>query len=138
MIEAVAQARVLDEIGRVRQARFAAAVVLDLQAARSWHVVNIVAADLRVRIAIAVMQRERLRRAFDCRIDNVGRKQNAAVRVGFEAVVEQSLAEPLATNFHARLGHDSFRLIENIPDHAVGKNAECRSHYSDSCLRRST
>jgi len=58
VIEAVTQARVLDEIGRVRQTRFATSMVLDLQTAGSGYVVNVVAADLRVRITVAIKQRE--------------------------------------------------------------------------------
>jgi hypothetical protein len=75
---------------------------------------HVVAADFRVRITVAVEQRERLRRILDRGIHDVRREQDAPVRVGFQAMVEHALAQLFATNFHARFRHDAFRLIQDF------------------------
>ena len=64
----------------LRQPRLARAVVQDLEAARARDVVHVAAADLGVRLAVAVVERERFRRGRDRAVDDLGREQHAAVR----------------------------------------------------------
>ena len=71
VLEAVAEADVLGEVGRVGEARLAGPVVEDLQAARAGHEVDAVAAELRVGLAVAVVERERAGRGRDRRLDDV-------------------------------------------------------------------
>ena len=54
MFETVAQTCVFDEVGRIRQSRLAGPMILDLQSAGAGYVVNVVTANFRVRIAVAV------------------------------------------------------------------------------------
>ena len=58
-----AEPDVLDEVGRVREARLAGPVVEDLEPGRTRHEVDAVAAEVGVRLAVAVVQQERARRA---------------------------------------------------------------------------
>ena len=58
VVETVAEARIFDKVGRVGQACFPAAVILDFQATGPRHEMHVVAADLGKRLAIAIMQRE--------------------------------------------------------------------------------
>ena len=59
MLQAVAQADVLDEVGRVGQAGLAGAVVEHAQAARAGHEVDAVPAEVGERVAVPVVQHER-------------------------------------------------------------------------------
>ena len=63
-----------------------------------------------------------------CGIHHIGRKQDAAVVIRLESMVQQALAHRLATNLHAGLGHDAFGLGEDLANLLVGKNVQCRSH----------
>jgi len=58
MFEPVADARVFNEVGRIRKPCFARAVVLDLQAARTGNIMDIVATNFGMRFAIAIEKRE--------------------------------------------------------------------------------
>ena len=52
-----AEPDVLDEVGRVREARLAGPVVEDLEPGRARHEMDAVAAEVGVRVAVAVVQR---------------------------------------------------------------------------------
>src|SRR4029453_12881222 len=67
--EAVAEADVLREVGRVGEASLASPVVLYLQARGAGHEVDVVAAELRVGSALAVVERERARGGFERFLD---------------------------------------------------------------------
>ena len=93
VLEAVGQPDVLDEVGRVGQARLAGPVVEDAQPARARHEVDPVAAEVGVRVAVAVVQHERRRRASRCARSTTSRgKRTRAGRVGRQPGVEQPLA----------------------------------------------
>ena len=62
--QAVGEADVLDEVGRVGEARLAGPMVEDLEAARAGHEVDPIAAEVGVRVALAVVQDERARRGL--------------------------------------------------------------------------
>ncbi len=81
---------------------------------------HVVAAELGVRLAVAIVERERLRRTLDRLVDDVGREQDAfAFPVGLESVIEQAFSEPRSTNLHADLGQDGLRLVENLVDQLI-------------------
>jgi hypothetical protein len=90
--QSVAEPDVLDEVGRVREPGLAGAMVHDLEPARAGYEVHVPAADLGMRVAIAVVQREGFRRARDRGINDVRRKQHSSFGVGRQAVREQALA----------------------------------------------
>ena len=89
--EPVGQPDVLDEVGRVREARLAGPVVEDLEPGRAGHEVDAVAAEVGVRLAVPVVQDERARRGRDRRLDDVAREQHPlAAVVERQAVLEQA------------------------------------------------
>ena len=77
VLEAVGEADVLDEVGRVRQADLAGPVVEPLEPGRARHEVDPVAAEVGMRVAVAVVEHERRRGAGDRALDDVAREQDA-------------------------------------------------------------
>ena len=72
-------AHVFDEVGRVRQARLAGPVVEDLQPGRPGHEMDAVAAQVRMRVAVTVVEREGLRRVGDRPFHDLAREQDPAI-----------------------------------------------------------
>ena len=128
LLQPVADPHVLDEVGRVRQARLAGPVVEDLQAGRARHEVDAVAAEVGVRVAVAVEERERLRGVGDRPFDDVAREEDPPVGGLGQAVVEQPLAHAVTADLHAGLGEDPLRLVEDPGDEVVVEDLERRSH----------
>ena len=75
--EAVGEADVLDEVGRVREADLAGPVIEHLEPRRARDEVDAIPAEVGVRVAVAVEQRERSWRARDGPFDDVAREQHA-------------------------------------------------------------
>jgi hypothetical protein len=71
VLEPVTQPRVLDEVAGVREPSLVRAVVENLQAARGGHEVHVVAAELGVGLAVAIVERDGLRGALDRLVDLV-------------------------------------------------------------------
>ena len=80
MLEAVGDADVLDEVGRVREADLAGPVVEDLEAGRARDEVDAVATEVGVRLAVAGVERERARGVRDGALDDVPREQHPLAR----------------------------------------------------------
>ena len=94
-----------------------------LEATGTGHVVNVVAANIRVWLAIAIVKREHFRCARNRGVDNIRRKQDAlAVDIGLKSAVEQSLPHFLAADFHPGFRHDAFGLVEDFRDELVGED----------------
>ena len=128
VVEPVADPDVLDEVGRVGEACLAGPVVEHLQPGRARHEVDPVAAQVRVRVAVAVVQGERLRGIGDRPFDDLAREQDPAIRRGREAGVDQPLAHRRTADLHADLGEDPLRLVEDPGDEVVVEDLERRSH----------
>jgi hypothetical protein len=85
--------------------------------------VDIVAAEFRMRFAIAIVERERFRRVGYCLVDDIGRKQNSHTTVDcFQTVVEHSLAHAFTANFHAGFCHDAFGFIKDFSDEVIAQD----------------
>jgi hypothetical protein len=129
VVEGVGQPRVLDEVRRVGEPCIARAVVEHLEATGAGHEVHAVAADLRVRFTLAIVEREGARTARDGRVHLLRWKQHAfARRVRGQPVVEQALAQLRAADLHADLAHDALRFREDAHDELVAQNVERRPH----------
>ena len=81
MFQPVTDSRVLDKVGGICQPRLIRTVVQNLQSAGTWRVMHVVTANLRVRVAIAVMERECRRSVGNRLFDDVGREQDAVATV---------------------------------------------------------
>ena len=128
MPKAIGEADVLDEVGRVGQARLAGPVIQDAQPARAGHEVDPVAAEIRVRVAVAVVQDERGRGGREGPLDHVAREEDPPAGVGREPRVEQPLAEDRPADLHPDRGHDLHRLVEDPVDELVAEHVQGRPH----------
>ena len=129
MRQPVAQPDVLDEVGRVRQAHLAGPVVEDLQPARAGHEVDPVATDVGMRVAVAVVEPEGLRRAGDGTLDDLAREPHAVTAgVGRQAGLQEAPAHLRAAHLHARLGQDAHRLVEDPLDELRAEDVDGGTH----------
>ena len=127
--QAVAEPDVLHEVGRVRQAHLARPMVEDLQPARAGHEVDAVAADVGMRVAVAVVEPEGLGGAGDGSFDDIAREAHPmAGRVGRQAGLEEPPAHLRAADLHARLGQDAHRLVEDALDERGAEDVEGGTH----------
>ena len=117
VLEAVGQADVFDEVGRVREADLAGPVVEHLEPGRARHEVDAVAAEVGVRAAVAGVERERARGVGDGPLDDVPREQHAvAGGVGRQPGLEQPPAHLRAADLHADLGQHALGLVDDPVD----------------------
>ena len=129
MLEAVGQADVLDEVGRVRQAGLAGPVVEDLEPRRARHEVDPVTAEVGVRVPGAVVERECLRRVGDGPLDDVSREQDAlALGVEREPVLEEPATHLGTADLHPDLGEHPLRFVEDPADEGVVEDGQSRPH----------
>ena len=127
--KAVAQADVLDEVGRVGQAGLAGAVVEHAQAARAGHEVDAVSAEVGERVAVPVVQHERGRGVAHGTLDEFTWEQDpVAGRVRRHAGLEQPPSHFGPADLHAGLGKDPHRLVENAFEQVVGQDGQPWSH----------
>jgi hypothetical protein len=97
VLQAIAQSDVFDEVGRTRTAMLTSAVIEHGQAAGARHEVRAAGAQLRMRLPVAIEEREGTGRRSDGGPNPVGREEDPAIgAIGPEAVLEQSRAEALA------------------------------------------
>ena len=129
MRQAVAEPDVLDEVGRVGQACLAGPVVEDLQAAGAGHEVDAIAADVRVGLAVAIEEPERIGGAGDGALDDVTREADPLpARIGRQAGFEQPAAHLRAADLHARVRQDAHRLIDDSLDQLRAEGLDGRTH----------
>jgi len=134
VLEPVGEPDVLDVVRGRREPRLAGAMVGHPQAARPRDEVHAVAADVRVRLAIAVVERERGGCPGDGVVHHVGREEDAlALRVEAEARVEEARAEDLAADFHACLEEDALGLLDDARHEVVVENRD-RGTHGDASL----
>ncbi len=129
MLHSISQADILDKISRVGQAGFTAAVIQDLQTARTGHEINVVPPELRMWLTIAVEQRKGRRCSFDCTLNNLPGKQKAfAASIHFKTKIQHPFPHSGAPNLHAGFCHDAHCLVQNLHDHFFAENVKCWPH----------
>ena len=129
LVEAVAEADVLDEVGRVREPGLAGPVVQDLQAGRARDEVDAVAAEVGVRRC----RRGRTARTRRARSRSRPRRRRAGTGPGRSRrcgrpCLEEPPAHLRAADLHARLGQDAHRLVDDPPDELVRQDVQGGSH----------
>src|SRR4029079_1390476 len=98
--------------------------------------------QLRVRIALAVEERERARRRLQGRLDDVAWEQHpSSGMVEGQAVLEEAALHLRAADLHPDLGEDALRLIDDADDQLIVEDPQARPHppstrVSVSCRRR--
>ena len=97
---------------------------------------HLVTAELGVRRAIAVVERDRLGRALDGALHALRGEQYAlgVIRGARElqTLLEQPLAQACAPHLDADLGQDALGFVQDRRQQVIGDDAKSRSHYSPS------
>ena len=129
MLQPVADADVLREVRRVREARLAGPVIEDLQPAGTRHEMHPIPTQVRVRRTITVEQGERARRRRDRGFDDIRGKQHPRPGgIRWESVIEEPAPQFLAANLDADLGEDPLRLIDDRRDQLRIEDLEAGAH----------
>src|SRR4029077_9923922 len=139
MLEPIGDTHVLDEVTGVGVARLAAAVIENEQPARAGDEMHLIAAELGVRRAVAVIERKALRGGLDGAVDHLRRKQDPLRGIGgarhFQPAIEQQLAHALPAYLDADFGQDALRLVENRADEGIRNDAKLWPHVAISASR---
>ena len=94
------------------------------------HEMDAILAQVGVRVAIPVEQRERRRRAGDRPLDDVPREQHATGRIGRQAGLDQPAAHLRPADLHADLGQHALRLVDDPVDEIGGEHLESWAHHA--------
>ena len=129
MLQAVRQSDVLDEVGRVREADLVGAMVQPLEAGRPRDEVDAVAAEVGVRVPVAVVQPERTGGGRDGRLDDRPREEHpVAGRVGREPGLDEPPLHLRAAHLHAGRGQHAEGLVEDPVDELGRQDGQAWSH----------
>ena len=124
--EAVAEPDVLGEVLAHRQPRLARPVVEHLQPGRAGDEVDPILAEVRPRLAAAVVQGEAARRDADGLLDHVAREEDPPVGALRQPGVDQPLAQPGPADLHPVRGQDALRLVDDALDQLRLEDAQAR------------
>ena len=130
------EADVLDEVGRVREARLAGPVVEDLEAGRArarsgrGRRRGRRAARRRGRRARTTTGRRRSRASTTSR----GKRTRSPVAFERQAVLEQAPAHLRAADLHPDLGQDALRLVDDPAGQLVAQDVQGRPHQGSHRL----
>ena len=129
VLQAVGEADVLDEVGRVGEADLAGPVVEDLQPGRAGHEVDAVAPEVGVRVAVAVVERERPGGAAR----SPAPRRPAGTACGRRRRPSAGRARSAggasrAADLHPDLGEDALRLVEDPADEVVRQDGQAGAH----------
>ena len=106
-------------------------VVEHLEPRRARDEMDAIAAEVGVRVAVAVVQRERSWRVRDGPFHDVAREQHALGRgVGRQPGFDEPAAHLRAADLHPDLGEHALRLIDDPVDELRGEHVQGRAHGS--------